>query len=84
MTEKLEERRNGLKTNFSVGCSSCVRKERRIMWLCCSQSLLIADLLMYKLVEVDHSSDELLHLERGLTFSGMLQDQAVRESCGLG
>jgi hypothetical protein len=39
---------------------------------------------MYKLVEVDRSSDELLHLEHGQTFSGMLQDQATRESCKLG
>ena len=54
------------------------------MDLCCSQSLLIGDLLVYKLVEVDHSSDELLHLEHGQTFSGMLQDQAIRESCELG
>jgi hypothetical protein len=36
---------------------------------------------MYELVKVDHTSDEMLHLERGQTFSGMLLDQAVRESC---
>jgi hypothetical protein len=36
---------------------------------------------MYKLVEGDHTSGEMLHLERGQTFSEMLLDQAVRESC---
>jgi hypothetical protein len=80
MTEKSEERRNGLKTSSNVDCTPCARKELQIMRLSYSRSLLITDLLTYKLVEVDRSSDEMLHLERGWTFSGMLQDQAIRES----
>jgi hypothetical protein len=39
---------------------------------------------MNKSVEVDRSSDQLLHLEHGQTFSVMLQYQANRESCKIG